>query len=136
MTQEWAIQDEATGEWWNGGRYLTGKESWGDAKEAMLYNAYADCFHADAFDTYYLHNRCATARIVPAPPREMTDEECWKWLAGQHGVSGVYLWDSSPEAWACASVGCGEECPSPAGIGSTPCDAIRAARRVLEKGSK
>src|SRR6266850_5953998 len=120
--KEWAIKDEAMGEWWN-----PGNETWGTA--TIWSTSYQNA-------AWYIANHSKvkprlTARIVPTPPREMTDIECWEWLGKasdrQHDVTAIVLWnDDGPQMWAACRAQYGA-CSKPMGLGATPCDAIRAA---------
>lgn len=116
--QEWAIQDEATGAWYNA---------------VGLWNK--DDSHIARYDSYPLHaafiiwdsNRHRAIRIVPAPPREMTDVECWAWFRTL-GPAWAIRADSNG-GWRTHQDYVNER---PAMHGATPCDAIRAARKKLE----
>ena len=118
-TQEYAIQDEATGEWWTGARWRK------EGPDGCVWSRYVNAV-AYLAPVWNPENARETARIVPAPPREMTDEECWTWFKDNclllGNMAGQWLiWDKADVAYTpCGSAG------------STPCDAIRAARKALE----
>lgn len=123
--EEWAIQDEATGEWWTGARWrAAGPDGnvWGNYRHVCETLAEPGCITFE---------EGRAPRIVPAPPREMTDTECWEWLHSRktsHALPFIRPTDGDAESkaiWACSALGSW-------GYGATPCDAIRAARRKLE----
>lgn len=104
-TKEWAVQDAETG-YYCPPRFLT---------------------YPAAVHYIVARSDFSDLRIVPAPPREMTDAECWAWyrlpragsahelrLTGSAG--GFCVWRPNWDA----------------GYYEDPCDAIRAARRKLE----
>lgn len=119
--KEWAIQDEATGEWGATTESIVRMAVTRVESSATQYATYREA--ASAIHTYNILS--PTVRIVPAPPREMTDEECWAWFRSvgatenlriSGGPSGLCVWR---ERWH-------------AGYFAMPCDAIRAARKKLE----
>lgn len=120
--QEWAIRDEATGEWWNCDYF--GKYAPKD-KEPTRFQSYPRAATALVRSEEANLGR-ASARIVPAPPREMTDAECWEWFRPQMLV--LFGQNGKPNEWGVLSWP-GREFKA---FGKTPCDAIRAARRKLE----
>lgn len=123
--EEWVIQSGVSLKYWKPGL------GWRDegARFQSYIAAATTLVNSDAA-------QCESARIVSAPPREMTDAECWAWLREQ-ALSG-YILAVSPssyhnadpkDTWWCLEV------DSPRrnnGNGATPSDAIRAARRKLE----
>lgn len=120
--QEWAIQDEATGAWYNA---------------VGLWNK--DDSHIARYDSYPLHaafiiwdsNRHRAVRIVPAPPREMTNDECWEWFH-LRGFEKLQLRPSKTPGDTWYVNVRGHELMTGCFYGPTPCDAIRAARKKLE----
>jgi hypothetical protein len=108
--KEWAVRDEATGtfETYCAGRIRT----W------MTYAS--ACSYVAAQPT-------VEWRVVPAPPREMTDEECWAWLEKDAQRFNLMVWHNM-KCWQVAYL----EKSNAAGEGATPCGAIRAARKKLE----
>lgn len=94
MTKEWSIRDEATGEWWSGDY----KHPWvtDGAKRYAVYGiAATQCPGLDGTSPSYYR---ATARIVEAPAKPMTDAECVAWLEsvtlivagdGSSGINGI-----------------------------------------------
>ena len=120
-SQEWAIQDAATGKWrtWDNG--------WtDDSSKAGIWKEYHEAARALG-DNYFPIRKAA--RIVPAPPREMTDEECWAWFKTkwQHALSA-----DGPGKTGCWGVYHIDSLGVDIATGETPCDAIRAARKKLE----
>ena len=131
MSEErWAIQDSATGEWWNNVESEWSHSS-NDATSSVNYHHIARWYPLDPALSMFRES----ARIVPAPPREMTDEECWEWLIVQNRPGAnpwvIARWDT--QQWAVCSVQDGGALRAHS-RGDTPCDAIRAARKALEGG--
>jgi len=137
-TTEFAIQDEATGEWycsdhkWRFGAIRVGPES-------IVTGSYCGVASTGrfAFDTLAERTFRDGARIVPAPPREMTDAECVEWWGRQDRL-GI-----TPAAITPGGESYEWRVGQPAGEGRTGCffqltgtlfDAIRAARKKLEGG--
>lgn len=123
--QEWAVQDEVTGEWWTAPGYGATK----NISEIYRFRSYPDACSA-------LAGECAmtTARVVPAPPREMTDAECWEWFKDFYQPSRLFLTWITGSGYGIYQWGF---CRNDDGLGfvakgNTPCDAIRAAYRKLE----
>lgn len=111
--EEWVIQSGVSLKYWKPGL------GWRDegARFQSYIAAATTLVNSDAA-------QCESARIVPAPPREMTDAEAIAWAHGQNiSLSGskqsivwdVYHFNGGKLAW-----------------GLTLFDAIRAARRKLE----
>lgn len=110
----WAVQDVVTGHYYA----ASGEHSFSTYHAAARY--VAD------------HPESPDLRISLAPPREMTDKECWGWftdmgclvlgpILGPAGVS-IGVWQASARiCWETVR-----------GLGSNPCDAIRAARYQIE----
>lgn len=110
MSEEWAIQDEASGLWWEW------TCSWGSKPHVFSsYRAAAKTFDGPM----RLH-----ARIVPAPPREMTDAECLEWLKKAFAQLGFDAGEWRVSRWNYDAI--------LYGTGNTAYDAIRAARKKLE----
>lgn len=126
MSEEFAIRNEDTFQWWGAGRWTRTPEF------IKRYKSYADATQADAWLGVNVRE---AARIVPAPPiPEMTEAECWAWFH-MHALGKFSL---RPRASIVAPtdrwwIGTHDQMPTEIAVGDTPCDAIRAARRVLEK---
>ena len=114
----WSIRDEATGEWWNG-------ITWTSDNRVARYDSYrgAACSVVFTEGAGYRED----ARIVPAPPAQMTDEECWEWL-NKHPNLAITARNSDPKGWAIWGGFVIPYCE-----GDTPCDAIRAAAKAIAK---
>lgn len=119
---KWAIQDGATGEWWNGNEWSADNDepSWCDSP--------AELSRSTVFDEEREFFR-ATVRIVPEPPPEMTNEETWAWFRGSnlymHATGDSYFINEhkggpTNQAYAC---------------GRSPEGAIRMARKNREAPS-
>lgn len=123
--KEWAIQDETTGEWWN--------NVFGLEKLTIAYPTVYDYYPLRVAADISRLQRNNDLRIVPAPPREMTDEECWEWFRKDR--TELALLPFYGETWAWQVVRGDQELVLNApeiGRGQTPCDAIRAARKKLK----
>lgn len=119
--KEWAIRDEATGEYM--GLYSLPVV----ACSAIRFGRYIAGFRFTWLTPGDLHFR-DSARIIPAPPREMTDAEAEAWfLANNLFVIGV-----SHEQWGIWHAYSHINTETLYAFGSTLFDAIRAARRKLE----
>jgi hypothetical protein len=126
MTKEWAIRDEETGEWWSdqGNRWS------GNARDAVRLQRYR---HATAPFAYSAVQAREGARIVEAPPREMTNEECVAWVARVNNAPVSVIKDILSitvvgDHWQVRS-----DIASPRVVGDGPTlfDAIRAAAKKL-----
>lgn len=116
--EAWAIQDRETGEWYRSpGTGLTKNPN--EAHRLLHY------YDACAVVAQYGNND--RARVVPAPPREMTDAECIEWLGSEHADGGYYSIGKRSQFWFVHHL-------SGSDIASARAfyDAIRAARRALE----
>lgn len=128
VKEEFAIQDKATGEWYvQPRRWIATPGVRPGVDRPAVWYVYADACQGDA-----LRER-SSARVVSAPPREMTEEECWEWFkrvvapGDGNPLSLSYWYLSGAPGWAVhtGSAPC-------IASGRTHCDAIRAARRALE----
>lgn len=129
VKEEFAIQDTATGEWYVQPRRWTVMpgDRPGVDRPAIWY-VYADACQGDA-----LRER-SSARVVSAPPREMTDAECWAWLRARWGLAlsastdGVHFYVYKPREF--------HQPYKEFGLFVDPYDAIRAARRSVDGGGR
>lgn len=129
--EEWAIRDEATGKYAQ--LDCQGDFVWADLSNYIFRDTYIRaCSQIAAGPEWF-----RSARIVPAPPREMTDGEAWAWFlngapcrlaitAGAHDgyvirrVRDINRYQDVLEGSPIAAAGLRAE------------DAIRAARKVIE----
>lgn len=118
--EEWAIRDEATGKWWGHQSPITGL-GWGSA--ITRHASYSDARNSLAWSVSFLQE---TARIVPVPPREMSDAEAIEW-AKEEGIS----LDACTKGWLATYVVDGKLLETDYYC-ETLYGAIRAARRKLE----
>jgi hypothetical protein len=127
MTKEWSIRDEVTGEWWSGDyRWVT----CGAKRYAAYGVAATQCPGLDGTSPSYYR---ATARIVEAPLREMTDEECVAWVAWVNDAPADVIKDILSitvvgDQWQVRS---DIASPRVVGEGATLFDAIRAAAKKV-----
>lgn len=130
-TGEFAIQDGETGEWWSfeSGGHPQGRWSMGLVTRYPTY-AHAACSVAFSSKDYAR----SAARIVPAPPPEMTDAECWEWFSeSDHLLALIGNNDKDFGVYNLASLMSGDSEDFHAALvasGTSPCDAIRAARKA------
>jgi hypothetical protein len=125
MGEEWAITSAIgvpPGHYWNGSQREDG--GWGPlnlkGRHANYYEAAAEVARL----------RDHSLRIVPAPPREMTDADAEAWLSERYS----YMVFPTKFGGAGNLFGCGPSGPvSNYGYGPTIYDAIRAARKKLER---
>lgn len=122
--EEWAIQAD-NGLYWNGI-----KSGWEETlRDSGRHSRYCDAA------SQVVRIDIDGARIVPAPPREMTDDEAEAWYQKRDLSSYIKPTKADGGGFHCyANVANGEACGAWAsGYGSSIYDAIRAARRALEK---
>lgn len=89
--EEWAIRDEATGEWWNDNYFV--KYAPKDA-EPTRFREYERAAIA-LVRTRDANFGRKSARIVPAPPKPMSDAECLVWAQENRvtlNARGIALW--------------------------------------------
>jgi hypothetical protein len=119
MTKEWSIRDEETGAWLQ--TPSTMGSEWGPtAHRWPSYDA--------AINAYYHKCGLPSARIVEAPPREMTDDEAWVWFSRRTRISlGALHVNDIFREWVVFQ----DSDRANIGRGPKPCDAIRAAAKKI-----
>lgn len=83
--KEWAIRNEVTSEWYCNN--IGGSWAAVVPREALATGTFSGCARMPPFDTNHTQFRDA-ARIVPAPPCEMSDDECWAIRAARKKLEG------------------------------------------------
>ena len=133
MSEEWAIRDEATGEWWTGETWSSDSLPWRYASYPIAMNSGLKQMQA------YSAGIPDSVRIVPAPPREMTDVEAEQWLRERPCEESwiIRVNRGSAGNWYCGrgrddKAGAIKIYNNPHGYGASVFDAIRAARKKLE----
>lgn len=121
--EAWAIRDvRALGRW-----YVAMGSPWSDETKATHFTSYAGAAAVVCDLGDYV-------RIVPAPPREMTDAECWEWFQGQSELAVISYHPNKWTIWDRSGAGGNGDWHTSHKNGvASPCDAIRAARRALSK---
>lgn len=121
---EYAIQNSITGEYW--------APVLGWTKECKASGSYGGVatMGRDVFDTDR-ETFCDAARIVSAPPRKMTDAECWEWLKRHDDL--VLGWAKSHSEWWVMPDAKADNClrGQRVGDGSLPEKAIRSAAKKI-----
>lgn len=121
--EQFAVFDSASGQWWS-----ATADGW--SPRPTVYDSYAVAAVSGAFT--HLKCRRPMARIVPAPPREMTDAEARTWFTANAPGSLSLRVESGYTDNPCRFYVAKDNVPGVIAYGATIEDAIRAARRTLK----